>query len=67
MIDEILNIRHVRKSFSYGIALDDINLDVVTAELAYNVPANTEKAALYLTNTSNPEGDSFLVTASSIQ
>ena len=39
----------------------------VTAELAYNVPANTEKAALYLTNTSNPEGDSFLVTASSIQ
>lgn len=33
MIDEILNIRHVRKSFSYGIALDDINLDVVRGEV----------------------------------
>ena len=32
MIDEILNIRHIRKSFPYGIVLDDISLNVIKGE-----------------------------------
>ena len=32
MIDEILNIRHIQKSFPYGIVLDDISLNVIKGE-----------------------------------
>lgn len=32
MIDEILNIRHVRKRFPCGIVLDDINLNIIRGE-----------------------------------
>lgn len=39
----------------------------VTAEVAYSVPADTQKVSLYLTNNSNPEGENYLITAEDLQ
>ena len=39
----------------------------VTAEVAYSVPADTQKVSLYLTNNSNPEGENYLITAGDLQ
>ena len=59
-------------SVSYYLA-DQIVADVagkdapVTAEVAYSVPADTQKVSLYLTNNSNPEGENYLITAGDLQ
>jgi hypothetical protein len=39
----------------------------VTAEVAYSVPADTEKVSLYLTNTANPDGENYLITVENLQ
>ena len=39
----------------------------VTAEVAYSVPADTQKVALYLTNNSNPDGENYLITVDNLQ